>query len=307
MTFGNSLGNDFVWDDNIFVVGNITYKYFNIWKLFFSPLSPANGVEYLPVRDLTYAIDYMVWGENPYGFHMTNLIIYLITGVVCYFTSVEFLKYLRNNSSFESTGIDIRLASAMIAVLYVVHPIHSQVVSFIIQRNALLSGMFFFMSLYCYLRFEQSGNDRLKAVQYFLSLCFCLLAFFSKATSITLPVILLVIALLNKGSKTWMRRLCEPIPFFIMGYFAFCVHSSVARSTNVLHPDLIEFGAYNFLTKLATAVQIPYFYLYKLVFPFKLAPEYYIQFIADWHNFTVFFALFIGLAAFWCAWMSAVS
>ena len=59
--FGISLGNGFVWDDTYFFIGKKVYADFQLREIF---LSLANGVEYLPLRDLTYAIDHQLWGQT---------------------------------------------------------------------------------------------------------------------------------------------------------------------------------------------------------------------------------------------------
>ena len=75
LVFSNSLFFGFVWDDNVLLVGQESYQSVNFTQLLFSPV---NGVEYLPLRDLTYIIDYKIWGWNPFGFHLTNLILYIL-------------------------------------------------------------------------------------------------------------------------------------------------------------------------------------------------------------------------------------
>ena len=302
LVYGNSLKNEFVYDDKILIVGNPAYQYFDTWKIFFTPFSPANGVEYLPVRDITYAIDYLLWGEDPAGFHLSNLVIYLLTGIICYFLSFELLHPLQKDAGRNEPTEDTRRISFLIALFYIVHPIHSQVVSFIMQRNALLSGLFFFLTIYSYLRFERSEHTRRKILLYCTSLFCCLLALYSKATSVTLPVVLLLITVSRKNGKTWPARLLQPIPFLLMGWMSFHLISSVARHTYVIKPNLIEFGAYSLPTKLATAVQIPYFYLCKLLFPFNLAPEYDAPFAKSFASVPACAALGATLLIFLYAW-----
>src|SRR6266542_5159980 len=73
--FVNSLRNGFVWDDNIYLL-NSNYRTFDFKAVL---LAPGNGVEYLPIRDLSYFIDYALWGNSPLGFHVFNCAIYLVT------------------------------------------------------------------------------------------------------------------------------------------------------------------------------------------------------------------------------------
>src|SRR5512138_3095470 len=79
--FGNSLLNGFVWDDYFYMVNNRVYVDFDLARIW---LSLANGVEYLPVRDMSYALDYAIWGNNPLGFHLANVVLYGITTVIFY-------------------------------------------------------------------------------------------------------------------------------------------------------------------------------------------------------------------------------
>ncbi len=79
--FGSATGFDFVWDDRILLLGQDAYETFDLRRIFFSL---ANRVEYLPVRDLSYALDYALWGENPFGFHLTNLLLYLLNTACVY-------------------------------------------------------------------------------------------------------------------------------------------------------------------------------------------------------------------------------
>ncbi len=60
--FGNTLYFNFVWDDTPLLLGMDVYREFHLKEIL---LSPANGLEYLPVRDISYGIDFMIWGENP--------------------------------------------------------------------------------------------------------------------------------------------------------------------------------------------------------------------------------------------------
>ena len=59
LVFFKTLFFEFVWDDNIYLVGQPSYQLATLGQLL---LSPLNGVEYLPLRDLSYIIDYQIWG-----------------------------------------------------------------------------------------------------------------------------------------------------------------------------------------------------------------------------------------------------
>ena len=58
--FGASIDFDFVWDDHVLLIGHDVYASFDLGRIFFSP---ANQVEYLPIRDVSYALDYALWAK----------------------------------------------------------------------------------------------------------------------------------------------------------------------------------------------------------------------------------------------------
>ena len=93
----NSLGNGFVWDDNVLLVPNEAYKKLDFGRIFFTKV---NSLEYLPFRDLSYVIDYQVWGMNPFGFHLTNLLLYLISLIVL-FNMVKNIAILSGEKEWE--------------------------------------------------------------------------------------------------------------------------------------------------------------------------------------------------------------
>jgi hypothetical protein len=59
--FANTVGGEFLWDDNILMRGIPTHTQFDLSLIFFGL---ANGVEYLPIRDITYATDFWLWGDH---------------------------------------------------------------------------------------------------------------------------------------------------------------------------------------------------------------------------------------------------
>jgi hypothetical protein len=81
VVFWNAIPHEFVWDDHIFTTYKDAYKNFDMVTILFSL---ANGLEYQPVRDITYALDFVMWGNNPAGFHFSNVFYYWLTIIVVY-------------------------------------------------------------------------------------------------------------------------------------------------------------------------------------------------------------------------------
>src|SRR6266446_10047481 len=67
LCYVNTLGNEFVFDDFLLVLASKRIRSINLGLLLNS---------YRPIRDISYAIDYALWGERPFGYHLTNLVIH---------------------------------------------------------------------------------------------------------------------------------------------------------------------------------------------------------------------------------------
>lgn len=287
IVFGNSLLNGFIWDDNIYTTGNAVYKDFDIRKIL---VTPANGVEYLPVRDLTIALDFLVWRGNPAGFHLTNLILYLLNVLIAYFLAIELCRLLAPD---DKGGDDSpsRLIALVTALLFAVHPIHSEVVNFVTCRNALLSG-FFFLAAYLYLKFLRLGND--KRYPYYIGALACfILALLSKATVIILPVILMLFTAYSRRREK-RRELLYTIPFFLLAVAAYLLHTTIATKVKLIGEDVIAAAGPNVAAKVAMALQIPFFYLSKIFLLNGFSASYGIDFsesFGDPHVIAAMFAL----------------
>jgi tetratricopeptide (TPR) repeat protein len=264
--FGNSLLNGFVWDDYFYLVNNRVYADFNLARIW---LSLANGVEYLPVRDMSYALDYAIWGNNPLGFHLTNVVLYGITTVTCYWfvrALVDFFEGERTNGQ-ENGDLFPFLAAALFAI----HPLHSEIVSFITCRNALLSTLLFVVACYANLLFLREQGSRAKAC-YAAGLGCFVLSLLAKATSITLPFVLLLLyrhRYKNDGAKAVILA----IPYVGLSVAALYLHTAIARQSYIFASHN-KTDAHAILAKIAVAVQIPWFYLQKLLLPVGLSVEY---------------------------------
>jgi tetratricopeptide (TPR) repeat protein len=285
IVFGNSLFFDFVWDDRPLLLGIDAYKDFKLKEILFSP---ANRLEYLPVRDISYSLDYLLWGRNPVGFHFTNIVLYFLNSLIVYFITLEITAFLLSNGE-KDPETPLKLTAFFAALLFAVHPVHSEVVSFITSRNTLLSGMFFFTSCYFYLkflRFETGERWRYYAISL---ICF-VLAMFSKATSIILPLALLIFLIFK--NRYMSRTALTLMPFFLISAAVFLIFKNIASESKLIVSDhTMVFGAFNFASKFAVSLQIPFFYIKKMLVPLKLSAEYTPEFSRSLEHITVIASL----------------
>jgi uncharacterized membrane protein len=268
-----SLFGEFVWDDTFLLANNPLYATFDLWRYL---TSPANMLEYLPVRDISYAIDHAIWQFNPFGFHLTNLGIYTLTIAAVYWLALNFEMY--RHSPETDDGERRKLAAGVTAALFAVLPIHSESVSFITQRNTLLAGLFTILSCTFFLK-SYAGDCKYKYWYYPGSLLLFILALLSKATSIFLPVFLLTLIAIPKP-RTLVRQVVSVVPFILIAGTAYALFTTIAKKTGIFSEVMLGYDR-SFGARFSEAAQIPYFYIQKLMLPFNLSPDYTVRFVTN--------------------------
>jgi tetratricopeptide (TPR) repeat protein len=128
------------------------------------------------------------------------------------------------------------------------------------------------MSCHFFLKYL-AGTDGSGRSSYAASLACCVLAVFSKSTAVVLPGVLLLFAAFD--GRPWRRTLTPLAPFIAVCVAASILFEAVATRTGLIAPDqFIAFGSWSFAARFAVAVQIPFFYLGKLVAPTGLSALY---------------------------------
>ena len=282
LVHGLSLANGFVWDDWILLVGNRVYERFDLRGILFGL---ANGVEYLPVRDLTLALDAWVWGMRPFGFHFTNLLLYLACLAALYSMVARIAELTKHR--------DRAAVAFWTTAIFALHPLHVETVSFIAARNTVLAGLFLFLSGTVLLRglFERRNLPIGVAL-----LCF-VLAVFSKAVAVFFPAYLVVLLFFVPASLAPLRKKGVVLLLFIaVAAAAAWTHSVIAAGAGVVNDELLRYGTGSRWLAVAKAVQIPFFYLRMIAVPWPLSIDYPVTLLSG--AFTVrAVAAAVGLAA----------
>jgi tetratricopeptide (TPR) repeat protein len=200
----NSRQGEFVWDDYSSVKNN---AYIRSWKLapcvFTKDLVVAVFKQhntYRPLETITYMIDYFFWKLNPQGYHLTNIFLHILT-VLCLY---EVIMLLFGNSS-------LALGTA---ALFLVHPVHVEVVSYISGRNDILALLFMLLSFIFYIKCTQARNP----VFYLSAFLSYGLALLSKENALILPLLLL---LYHYAFRKKINLLCFISVVSLAGIFVF--------------------------------------------------------------------------------------
>jgi len=165
----NSLHNEFLFDDLETIVqqqlsgsGGLTGQLARLLKG-----QPA----YRPLRSASYAFDYALSGLDPWGYHVTNILYHAFAAILV-FASARIL-------------FDRWRPALIAALLFAVHPIQTDAVTYLSGRRDVLSGLFVLAGFYAFLRYRLSGRRAYIA----LNLVCYVLAFFSKESGIVLPLL----------------------------------------------------------------------------------------------------------------------
>lgn len=258
--YANTLAGGFVWDDNLFTANQVYWR-FDLRTIL---LSLANGLEYQPVRDLTFLADIALWGDRPFGFHLTNLLLFMATVLLVYRVAAALsARFVRAEE-----GWPAGLVPLLTALLFAVHPLRCEVVAWVTQRNTLLATFFFLLALLWFLRYQEK-----KAAKFLLlaSGAF-LLALLAKATVVVLPLLLLLLMMPAGGSDRWPsgRGWLPLLPFVLLAGAGAALHLTIARQTAVI--SAAYYGS--LAERVAVALQVPFFYLQKTLLPRELTAFY---------------------------------
>lgn len=202
----------FIWDDQDYILENQTLRDLSGLKdIWFSPQATP---QYYPLVHTGYWIEYQLWGLNPTGYHVTNVLLHALAAVLLW-------------------SLLWRLAvpwAWLAAALFAVHPVHVESVAWITERKNVLSGVFYLAAALAYLTWSDAkaaGQRRPWAYTGAFLLYVC--ALLSKTVTASLPAALLLVAWWKDGpqqgapkpeespGRRWVAHILPLVPFFIVG------------------------------------------------------------------------------------------
>jgi tetratricopeptide (TPR) repeat protein len=176
--YGNSLNGKFLYDDDILVKNNVFIKdNFHVQRIFTTDIGAGAGGayrSYRPLQILSYIMDYKFWGLDVRGYHLTNIILHICATLAVFWLIYIFYKDL--------------ILSLLTSLLFVIHPVHTEAVSYISGRADSLAVVFL---LLCFIFYIKELQHHKKSF-YILMLVSYVLALLSRENSLILPVLLLL-------------------------------------------------------------------------------------------------------------------
>jgi Flp pilus assembly protein TadD len=241
----------FVWDDDDYVTKNpLLTADDGLSRIWFSLDSPS---QYFPLVYTTFRIEHAIWGLNPAGYHIVNVILHIINALLVWLV----LRRLRIPGAW------------LAAAIWALHPVNVESVAWITERKNTLSTVFYLTSLLAWVRFADESEKRPWRF-YALSLVLFQLALFAKTTACTLPAALLLVLWIREKRIDW-RRIAQIAPYVVLGIAMGLV--SIWWEQHHQGTKGAEF-AFSPIERILIASRALWFYVGKLVWPSRLAFSY---------------------------------
>ncbi len=146
--YSNSFSGVFVLDDVRAIVQNETIRSLTPIEQVLSP-PPRSTVSGRPIANLSFAINYAISALDVRSYHVLNLLIHL----ACALTLFGVVRRTLQSSSLRaSVGADATYVAAAVALIWVVHPLTTSAVAYVVQRVESLMSLFYLLTLYCAIR-----------------------------------------------------------------------------------------------------------------------------------------------------------
>jgi len=184
--FHNSLNGPFIFDDRFAIRANPTIRH--LWPIWdaLSPPGQGSAVGGRPVVNLSLAINYALGGLNVWGYHAANLALHILAGLTLFGIVRRTLAGPRLASTY---GTDSTWLATAMAVLWLVHPLQTESVTYVVQRTELMMGLFSLVTLYAVIR----GSDSPHSWRWYAAaLASSALGMASKEVMVVAPVIVLL-------------------------------------------------------------------------------------------------------------------
>jgi tetratricopeptide (TPR) repeat protein len=270
----------FIWDDDDHLTANPSMKASNGLEMIWSSLAVSR---YYPLTLTSFWIQHQLWGLNPMPYHVINIALHALSGVLVYFL----LRRLRVPAAW------------LAAALWVLHPVNVESVAWITEMKNTQSGAFFFGAILCFLEFERERDltePYGSATWYTLAMLCGAGAMLSKVSTVVLPLALLLCAWWQRGrlGKVDAARIT---PFFGLAWLMSGL-AIVEQRGQVEHKGTAEWSL-GIVDRIIVAGKDMWFYAGKILWPTHLIfiyPRWNVAVHSLWSWLPLIGAVVVGIA-----------
>jgi protein O-mannosyl-transferase len=297
IVYGNHLQNPFQFDTVAYIINQhrldnineqLTTNY--LIKDFF----------HRSLLQISIALNAHLDGYRTYGYHLINLLLHLINSLLIYFITSRAWFYLKGINC-KSNETEKRFIALFAAVLFLLHPIQTESVVYIMSRSEVFAGTFYlssFLLFQVYLTKNRPISLGLKCIVFIVLSIFFLLGFSVKQTLITLPLMLLLYFLFGESPESkiihWLNKRKWRIGFILLVGIIFLLQKLLTDELFLIGASAAgdHIGRLNYM--LSQPSVIFYYYLRVLLFPINLNIDPDILLATEWWSWKLITAL-IGI------------
>ena len=187
LVYWNGLSGPFTFDDGPAVVFNDQIR--RLWPLsdVLSPMRPDQPIAGRPIVSLSFAINYALGGLSPRGYHLGNIAVHVLCGVLLFASVRRTLVAPRLAPRFaEGTATNVAFVGALI---WMVHPLQTETVDYVSARTESMMSLFYLLTMYASIR---AHGSRRSAIWLVLSVLCCAMGMGCKEAMATAPLMVLL-------------------------------------------------------------------------------------------------------------------
>ncbi|MFA5059166.1 MAG: tetratricopeptide repeat protein [Candidatus Omnitrophota bacterium] len=252
--YSRSFWGDFQFDDHAVIVDNPLIKNLDLPALWEYDRSRF-------LTNLTFLATYLAFKLNVFGWHLVNLLIHIMTSFFVFLFSFQIFQMPRIKNAWDEDSSF--LISLFTALIFLLHPIQTQAVTYIVQRSTVLAGFFYVATLYFFFKGKIERNFKL----YLWAIVFCFLGMLSKPIIATLPLVVILVQLCffkdDEPDTGWRERvtfLCFVLPMLAIPLFLFGMGKLTTLVTqsylNIPQPSYL-FTQFNVMMKYLQLLFVP--------------------------------------------------
>lgn len=199
LTYSAVYSHEFLitWDDSGYITDNPTVHGLSVDHVIEAFKSVVIG-NYAPLHLISYMIDYSLWGLDPAGYLLVNILLHALNGLLLY-------RILARHFFSPTTAL-------FAALLFIVHPVQVESVAWISERKNVLCMLFFLLAFDSYLKADEGQRHYLLAILYYAA------ALLTKTVAVIFPFMLLLHGICFPGHRPLHPR--RTLPFFILAILA---------------------------------------------------------------------------------------
>jgi tetratricopeptide (TPR) repeat protein len=181
---------------------------------------PQKETLWRPLAHLSFALNWYAGRDDVFGYHLVNVMIHLLSSCLLYLTISTLFRTPNLQSRYSGTS---HFISLLATVLWMINPIQTQAVTYIVQRMTLLASLFFITGIYCYLLARLTGSRRQRIVMFMCCAASFLLGISAKENAALLPLTIIVIEAIFFQNLTSPQVRIRLLAFLAVGGLAIVI------------------------------------------------------------------------------------